>query len=51
VTKNELELINIIRNANNPEDALVVAALTIIDFLKQHESFEEPSSVVLPALA
>ena len=43
MTSNELELINIIRTSENP-NALEVAVKVIIDYLKQHESSEEPSA-------
>ena len=45
-----MELIRIIRENDNPEQALLTATLVILDYLKQHESFEEPSAVCLPAL-
>ena len=37
---NEIELINLIRENDNPEQALMVATLTVLGFLKQHESAE-----------
>ena len=40
MTENEKELIKIIRENDNPEQALVTATVIILDFLKQHESFE-----------
>ena len=40
MTENEKELINIIRENDNPEQALMTAAVIILGFLKQHESFE-----------
>lgn len=50
MTENEKELINIIRENDNPEEALMTAAVIILGFLKQHESFQEASSVCLQAL-
>ena len=40
MTENEKELIRMIRENGNPEQALMKAAVIILDFLKQHESFE-----------
>ena len=40
MTNNEIELINLIRENDNPELALITATTIIIGFLKQHESFE-----------
>lgn len=45
MTENEKELIRIIRENDNPEQALITTAVIILGFLKQHESFEEPSAV------
>lgn len=50
MTDNEKELIKIIRENDNPEQALMTAAVIILDFLKQHESSEEASAVCLQAL-
>lgn len=50
MTEYELELIRMIRNEEHPEQALMVAASIIIDFLKQHESSEEQAAAYLPAL-
>ena len=38
MTKNEQQLIKLIRESNNQEQALIVATNIIINFLKQHES-------------
>ena len=38
MTENEKELIKIIRENDNPEQALMTATVIILDFLKQHES-------------
>ncbi len=40
MTDNEKELINMIRENDNPEEALMTAAVIILGFLKQHESSE-----------
>ena len=45
-----MELIKLIRENDNPEQALVTATLVILDYLRQRESSEEPSAVCLPAL-
>lgn len=50
MTDNEQELIRIIRENDNPEQALMTAAVIILGFLKQHESFEGQASVYLQAL-
>ena len=50
MTENEKELINIIRENDNPTTALMTAAVIVLGFLKQHESFEEPSAVGLQVL-
>ena len=46
MTANEIELINIIRENDNPEQALMAAAVIILGFLKQHESSVERAAVV-----
>ena len=50
MTDNEKELISIIRENDNPEEALMTAAVIIIGFLKQHESFVEQAPVYLREL-
>lgn len=47
MTNNEIELINMIRENDNPTRALMTATLIVLGYLKQHESFEEPAAVVL----
>jgi len=42
MTKNELELINIIREQKNPEQALLTAVLIIGFALEQSLSYREP---------
>lgn len=44
MTDHELELLYIIRNHENPEKALEIAIQTIIEFLRQSESCQEPSA-------
>lgn len=41
MTNNEIELIEIIRENDNPERALMTATLIVLGYLKQHGSFEE----------
>jgi hypothetical protein len=48
MTRNELELLNMIRDHDNPEIALETALEIIISYLERHESFGEPSVVYLP---
>lgn len=50
MSKNEIELINMIRENDNPGQALMVAATIILGHLKQHESSEEQAVVGLPVL-
>jgi hypothetical protein len=47
MTQNEMELIAIIRENDNPGRALTAAATIILGYLKQHESFEEQAVVGL----
>ena len=50
MSENNIELISIIRENDNPEKALMTATLIVLDYLKQHESSEEQASVGLLAL-
>ena len=50
MTNNEIELLTLIRENDNPELALMTAATIIIGFLKQHESFEEQAAAYLQEL-
>ena len=50
MTENEKELINLLRENDNPGQALITAATIILGYLKQHESSEEPSADALQAL-
>lgn len=47
MTKNEKDLLNIIRQQANQGQAIEIAIKTIADFLKQHGSYQEPSAVFL----
>ena len=51
MTENEKELINIIRENDNPEQALMAAAVIILGFLKQRESSEAQAAAVLQVRA
>ena len=51
MTENEMELIKMIRENDNPEQAMMTAAVIILGYLKQHESFEESSFACLQVLA
>jgi len=51
MTKNEIELINIIRENDNPEQALQTAIDIILLSLVQPESYSAPSSASLQELA
>jgi hypothetical protein len=50
MTENEKELIKIIRENDNPGEALMTAAVIILGFLKQHESSEVQAPVYLREL-
>lgn len=50
MTDNEMELIKIIRENDNPEQALMAATVIILGFLKQHESSEVQAPACLPVL-
>lgn len=47
MTDNELRLIEIIRENDNPEEAIIKAVSIITSFLEQLQSFEEPSVACL----
>ena len=51
MTANEQELINIIRENDNPVQALVSAVDIILSFLKQHGSYQEQAAADLQELA
>lgn len=46
MTENEKELIRIIRENDHPEQALMTAAVVILNFLKQRESSEGQAAAV-----
>ena len=50
MTNNEIELLNVIRESDNPEQAILIAIDVILSYLKQHESSEWPFAVYLPVL-
>ena len=50
MTNNGKELIQMIRENDNPEKAIMTATAIILDFLKQHESSEEQVAVYLREL-
>lgn len=41
MTDNEIKLINLIRENDNPDEAIITAVNTILSFLEQPESFGE----------
>ena len=51
MTENEMELIKLIRENDNPETALTVAVETILLYLKQRESSQEQAVAALRELA
>ena len=46
MTENEIELIKLIRENDNPGQALMAATVIILGFLKQHESSVKQVAVV-----
>ena len=50
MSENQTELISLIRENDKPEQAIMAAALIIVGFLKQHESFVTQDSVGLQGL-
>ena len=50
MSENEMELIRLIRDNDNPGQALMTAATIILGYLKQHESSAKPSADSLQAL-
>ncbi len=49
MTENEKELINLIRENDNPSQALMTAAVIVLGYLKQHGSSEVQAAVAPPA--
>jgi hypothetical protein len=47
MTENKIELIKLILENDNPEQAIMTAAVIIHDLLKQHEASEEQASACL----
>ena len=50
LSENEIELINMVRENDNPGQALMAATAIILGYLKQHESSEEQAAVGLSEL-
>lgn len=50
MTAKQIELIKLIRENDNPEQALMAAAVIVLGYLKQLESFEGQSPVCLREL-
>ena len=51
MTDNEQELIKLIRENDNPGQALMTAAVIVLGYLKQHESSATQGSADLQVLA
>ena len=51
MTANEIELIDIIRENDDPGQALMTATVIILGYLKQHGSSEEQVAVGLQVLS
>lgn len=51
MSENEIELIKMIRENDNPGQALMTAATIILGYLKQHGSSEEQAAADLQALS
>ena len=51
MTENEKELINLIRESNNPTQALMTAAVIVLGFLRQNESTLKQAVVGLQVLS
>ena len=51
MSNNEIEMINIIRENDNPARALMTATLIVLGYLKQHESSEGQAVVGLQELS
>ena len=45
------ELVDLVRENDNPEQAVMIVINTIISFLEQHESYPLPTPVGLPGQA
>ena len=51
MNENEMELLRMIREHENPEQALLIAVGVILDYLGRPGSSEEPSAVYPPGPA
>lgn len=51
MTRNEYELMYLIRTNDNPQKALVTAIDIICQYIKQHGSLQEPSAADRPESA
>ena len=51
MTENEIKLIELIRENDNPEEAILTAVNTILSFLEQPQSFEVQAVACLRELA
>ena len=51
MTNFEDELVDLVRENDNPEQAVLTVINTIISFLEQHESSQAPTAVGLPGQA
>lgn len=47
MTENERELIRLIRENDNPDEAILVAVSAILSVLGQHEPYQAPSVAAL----
>lgn len=50
LSQNDRELLRLIRENDNPDNALLIATQVILEFLKLPESFEEQAVACLPVL-
>lgn len=46
--QNEAELLNMVRENDNPEQAAIIAIDIILEYLRQPESFEARAAAYLP---
>lgn len=51
MTENEKELIQLIRENDHPERALMTATLIVLGYLEQHGSCQEPAAADLRGLS
>lgn len=47
MTENEIELINMVREHDNPVQALLIATKTIVSYLMRQQSYSKPIPVDL----